>query len=104
VHAELQPADTLHAPDTPLPPDALEVDERPWLCVRVRDHGRGMSADEVALCFGKGQAASKAAGGGTGLGLYLSRAFAELVGGTLRVASRALAAAACSSCASPCAC
>lgn len=66
--------------------DALEVDERPWLCVRVRDRGRGMSADEVASCFGKGQAASKAAGGGTGLGLYLSRAFAELLGGTLRVA------------------
>jgi len=86
VHAELQPPDVLQPPDALPPPDALEIEERPWLCVRVRDRGRGMSADDMASCFGKGQAASKAAGGGTGLGLYLSRAFAELMGGTLRVA------------------
>jgi signal transduction histidine kinase len=42
----------------------------PWLAVRVRDEGRGMTPHEVATCFDSGAAAAAAAGGGSGLGLY----------------------------------
>jgi hypothetical protein len=43
---------------------------QPWLAIRVRDEGRGMSPHEAAACFNSGQAAPASAGGGSGLGLY----------------------------------
>jgi signal transduction histidine kinase len=61
----------------------LRSEPLPVLRVRVSDTGRGMSADQAAACFDAGVAAPHAIGGGTGLGLYLSRAFAELMCGSL---------------------
>jgi hypothetical protein len=68
--------------------DDADAEPAHWLTVLVRDDGRGMSAAEAAACFDAGAAASAADGGGTGLGLYLSRAFATLMGGILTVDTR----------------
>ncbi len=49
---------------------APDSEDRPWLVVRVCDTGRGMAPEEAAACFEAGKAATAAAGGGTGHGLY----------------------------------
>ena len=59
----------------------------PQLVLSVADRGIGMTAAEVAACFRAGAAAAPAAGGGTGLGLTISKMFAELMGGHLLVDS-----------------
>ena len=57
--------------------------------VRVRDSGPGIAAEDHGLIFEKfGRAGNKDARPGTGLGLFISRSFAEAHGGTLRVDSR----------------
>jgi len=53
----------------------------------VADMGRGMTAEEAAACFEAYRHVSSSAGGGTGLGLYISLAFAALMGGSLTVES-----------------
>ena len=53
--------------------------------VTVANAGRGMTPEEAKACFTAGTAAPTSQGGGTGLGLFLSRAFANLMGGTLTV-------------------
>ena len=79
VSAAMQPAEA-H------PPASVQAAAgRPWLVIQVSDRGRGMSAAEAAACFTAGVAAPAAVGGGTGLGLYLSQAFAQLMGGSLTV-------------------
>jgi two-component system sensor histidine kinase RegB len=50
--------------------------------VEVIDHGRGMSAQESAHA-GEPFFTTKPAGSGLGLGLFLARAFASQMGGTL---------------------
>ncbi|MGI9111628.1 MAG: ATP-binding protein [Gaiellaceae bacterium] len=56
--------------------------------VRVRDFGPGIPLEDHALIFEKfGRAGVAAAKPGTGLGLFISRSFAEAHGGTLRVDS-----------------
>ncbi len=57
------------------------------LVLSVADRGCGMTASEVAACFRAGTAAAPAAGGGTGLGLTISKMFTELMGGCLLVDS-----------------
>jgi signal transduction histidine kinase len=57
----------------------------PQLVVTVTDSGRGMSPDVAKACFTAGIAAPTSQGGGTGLGLFLSRAFAQLMGGAISV-------------------
>jgi CheY-like chemotaxis protein len=59
-----------------------------WLTLRVCDGGRGMSEEELAACFHAYAAADPVEGGGHGLGLYISREFAQLMGGTLSCVSR----------------
>ncbi|MEX2627629.1 MAG: HAMP domain-containing sensor histidine kinase [Ilumatobacteraceae bacterium] len=55
------------------------------ILVRVVDDGPGLGADERERVFGKFERGRLA--GGTGLGLFISRALAEAHGGSLRVES-----------------
>ena len=60
------------------------------LRVRVSDTGVGMSAEQLEKVFApfvQLDAASTRRHGGTGLGLYIAREFAQLMGGTLEVKS-----------------
>ena len=56
--------------------------------VRVRDHGPGIDPAQQGQIFEKFGRAAGSAKPGTGLGLFLSRSFAEAHGGTLEVESR----------------
>jgi signal transduction histidine kinase len=56
--------------------------------VRVRDSGPGIAAEHHAQIFEKFGRAAGSAKPGTGLGLFLSRSFAEAHGGSLAVESR----------------
>ncbi len=57
--------------------------------ISVRDFGPGIALEDHGLIFEKfGRAGAGNAKPGTGLGLFLSRSFAEAHGGTLRVESR----------------
>ncbi len=68
----------------------------PWLAVRVRDEGRGMTPHEAAACFESGKAAPAAAGGGSGLGLYSASGLHHCMRSALRLSrTRALARTAC---------
>lgn len=55
----------------------------------VRDTGIGIPADRLEMVFERFHQAGPAALGGTGLGLPIAKALAELMGGTLTVTSRA---------------
>jgi signal transduction histidine kinase len=56
--------------------------------VRVRDNGPGIGLEHHGQIFEKFGRAAGSAKPGTGLGLFLSRSFAEAHGGTLKVDSR----------------
>jgi protein-histidine pros-kinase len=68
-----------------------EVEGRAWVRLAVRDTGVGISAQDQARLFeafsqvGDGAVAGQQTG--TGLGLYLCRKLAELIGGRLEMAS-----------------
>jgi two-component system sensor histidine kinase RegB len=64
----------------------MRVDHADGLRVEVIDHGRGMNETEIALA-GEPFFSTKPAGAGLGLGLFLVRAFADQMGGTLRLQS-----------------
>ena len=53
----------------------------------VSDHGRGMTPAECERVFGAYEAAAASKGGGSGLGLYISRACARRAGGDVSVIS-----------------
>ena len=72
----------LVAPPPPIPPQ-----QRVVLSISVHNKGAGMSAEELNTCFEGYKHTSAAAGGGSGLGLYISRAFAQLLGGRLSATS-----------------
>ena len=62
----------------------------PWLSLRVRDTGIGMSAEQaksVFEAFVQADSSTTKKYGGTGLGLSLCREFAQLLGGQISVAS-----------------
>ena len=62
--------------------------ENGHVTVRVRDHGPGILPEHHDHIFEKFGRAAGSAKPGTGLGLFLSRSFAEAHGGTLAVESR----------------
>jgi two-component system sensor histidine kinase RegB len=62
---------------------ALSVAQAPTLHVEVIDSGRGMGTDEAARA-GEPFFTTKPPGAGLGLGLFLARAFADQMGGSLR--------------------
>jgi two-component system sensor histidine kinase RegB len=67
---------------------ALRVEQGAGFRVEVTDNGRGMAADESARA-GDPFFTTKPAGAGLGLGLFLARAFADQMGGSLRWQSAA---------------
>jgi signal transduction histidine kinase len=67
---------------------AAEADGEPRIGVRVRDHGIGMSAEEVARVFERFYRADPSGNiPGTGLGMCLVKEIIELHGGQVEVAS-----------------
>jgi two-component system sensor histidine kinase RegB len=62
---------------------ALAITQDPMLRVEVTDQGRGMTPEESARA-GEPFFTTKAPGAGLGLGLFLARAFADQMGGSLR--------------------
>lgn len=62
---------------------ALRIDQARGLRLEIVDHGRGMTAEEAARA-GEPFFTTKGRGNGLGLGLFLARAFAEQMGGSLQ--------------------
>ncbi len=58
--------------------------EGEWLCLRIRDSGAGIP-EAIRAQLGQPFVSSRA--GGTGLGLFLSHASINRLGGTLRLQS-----------------
>lgn len=58
-----------------------------WVSFEIRDTGVGIPPERVDAIFDRFQQAGSANAGGTGLGLTISRALAELMGGVVRVES-----------------
>jgi signal transduction histidine kinase/ActR/RegA family two-component response regulator len=70
----------------------LEAPEGDWVEISVRDDGIGMTADQLRKLFRpfvQADASTTRKYGGTGLGLYISRKFCEMLGGELKVKSQA---------------
>ena len=65
---------------------SLRVQQGEGVRLEVEDHGRGMSTEDAARA-GEPFFTTKPPGAGLGLGLFLVRAFADQMGGTLRVRS-----------------
>jgi two-component system sensor histidine kinase RegB len=62
---------------------ALRVDQQPAFRAEVTDRGRGMAPEESSRA-GEPFFTTKPAGAGLGLGLFLARAFADQMGGSVR--------------------
>lgn len=70
----------------------LEQPEGDWVEISVRDDGIGMTADQLQKLFRpfvQADASTTRKYGGTGLGLYISQRFCEMLGGELKVKSQA---------------
>ena len=61
----------------------LAIEQHPTLHIEIIDRGRGMAPEELARA-GEPFFTTKPAGAGLGLGLFLARAFADQMGGSLR--------------------
>jgi signal transduction histidine kinase len=73
------------------PPVEVSLSATPEMAeIQIRDHGRGMSAHDLARAtepFYRADPARSRATGGLGLGLYLCRRIAEAHGGALFITS-----------------
>lgn len=70
----------------------LEQPEGDWVEISVGDDGIGMTADQLQKLFRpfvQADASTTRKYGGTGLGLFISRKFCEMLGGELKVKSQA---------------
>ncbi len=65
----------------------LREDEEEWVRIQVRDTGVGIPADKLETIFEPFEQAEPYKAGGTGLGLYLVRDFAQRLGGWVEVES-----------------
>ena len=83
VVALVQNAFDASSPDQPV---LLKVEQAGGVRLEVVDHGHGMPPDTVARA-GEPFFTTKPYGSGLGLGLFLARAFADQMGGTLTVQS-----------------
>jgi hypothetical protein len=80
VTTEMEPVTQLE-PVTPLPP-------RHVLRVDVKDWGIGLAPEDAERIFLAYEHAAPEAGGGTGIGLHVSRLFARAMGGDIAVQSK----------------
>ena len=70
----------------------LEQPDGDWVEISVQDNGIGMTADQLQKLFRpfvQADASTTRKYGGTGLGLFISRKFCEMLGGELKVKSQA---------------
>jgi PAS domain S-box-containing protein len=64
--------------------DRVHKDDRDWICFRIKDTGKGMTAQQVSLLFQRfyqADASTTREAGGTGLGLAITQSFNELMKG-----------------------
>lgn len=66
----------------------LRVDDQDdWSTITIADQGPGMSVEDQAKLFNKFERLGRTDGGGSGLGLYISRRLAQAMGGDISVES-----------------
>lgn len=67
-----------------------EIDSRPWISFRIQDTGIGMDSEQITKIFNEYSQVdkdSKRRQRGTGLGLFISKQFCEMMGGKITVKS-----------------
>ena len=97
VTARLEDASMMVPPYPPLAgPDESTMAK--VLRIEVADAGAGLAAEDCERIFRAFERAAPEKGGGTGLGLHISRAFARAMGGDVTVASQVGAGSTCESC------
>jgi signal transduction histidine kinase len=67
-----------------------DLEKEQWIKLTVQDHGIGMTAEEIAHCFEEfyqADTSSTRRYGGTGLGLALTKAYVDAMGGRIEVQS-----------------
>lgn len=65
----------------------IDDDDATWVCITIADQGPGISVEDQARLFSKFERLGRTDGGGSGLGLYISRRLAQAMGGDISVES-----------------